>query len=192
MFKDTKIATKRIKGQIKAIGNRNKTLRLMTHSTLCELSAFVYQHGQVTMYTDLVEEVKGLDRKAIIDWIEKYGFAKMRPDGTFGVNKSMRDNADFADGQAVYDEYTHEDTEVVPWFNFVKSVKQIAKDMTLDQMVLALVKKSNENLDDQADLKGRPRATVVKEATSGGLENAIAQLQKLANNPKVVPLKAVA
>jgi len=192
MFKDTKTATKRIKAQIKAIGNRNKTLRLMIQSTLCELSAFAYEHGQVTMFTDLIEEVKGQDRKAMIDWIEKYGFATLRPDGTFGVNKTMRKDAEFTDGQAVFDDYTHDDTEVKLWFDFVKSPKEIAKDMTLDQMILALVKRSALHVDESSDLKGKARSTVVKEATTGGLDNAIAQLQKLANDPKVVPLKAVA
>jgi len=192
MFDNAKASNKRIKAQIKAISNRNQTLRSMIQSTLCEISAHSYEHGDVTMFTHLLDSVKGQDRKAIIDWIEKYGFAKIKSDGAFSLNKTMRDNAEFANGQAVYDEYTHEDTEVVPWFDFVKSVKQIAKDLTLDQMVIALVKKGNENIDENADLKGRPRATVVKESTTGGLENAIAQLQKLANSTKVVPLKAVA
>ena len=192
MFKDTKTATKRIKAQITAIGNRNKTLRTMIQSTLCELSAFVYEHGNATLFTDLIDEVKGQDRKAMIDWIEKYGFAKIRPDGTFGTNKSMRDNAEFTDGQAVYDEYTHADWEGKTWYEFVKSPKQIAKDLTLDQMILALIKRSAPHLDENADLNGKPRSTVVKESTHGGLDHAIAQLQKLANDPNVVPLKAVA
>ena len=192
MFNDAKASNKSIKGLIATIAKQNASLRSRIQICLCRISAHAYEHGDVTMFTNLLESVKGQDRKAIIDWTEKYGFAKVKSDGTFSLNKTMRDNAEFANGQAVYDEYTHEDTEVVSWFEFVKSVKQIAKDMTLDQMVLALVKKSNENLDPEADLKGRARATVVKEATTGGLENAIAQLQKLANNPKVVPLKAVA
>ena len=192
MFNNAKTSSKRIKAQITAIGNRNKTLRSMIQSTLCEISAHVYEHGDVTLFTHLLDEVKGQDRKAMIDWIEEYGFAKIKSEGTFGTNKSMRDNAEFTDGQAVYDEYTHEDTEVKAWFEFVKSPKQIAKDMTLDQMILALIKRSAQHLDETADLNGKPRSTVVKEATSGGLDHAIAQLQKLANDPKVVPLKAVA
>jgi hypothetical protein len=192
MFNNVKTSTKRIKGQIKAIGNRNKTLRSMIQSTLCEISAHVYEHGDVTLFTNLLDEVRGQDRKAMVDWIEEYGFAKLKSEGTFGLNKSARDNADFTDGQAVYDEYTHADTEVKAWYDFVKSMKDVAKDMTLDQMILALVKRSAMQLDEEADLKGKPRATIVKEATSGGLSNAIVQLQKLANNPKVVPLRAIA
>ena len=192
MFNDAKVSNKAIKGLIASIAKQNQTLRLKIHTCLCRISAHAYEHGDVTMFTSLLDNVRGQDRKAIIDWIEVYGFAKVKSDGTFSLNKAMRDNSTGADGQTLFDEYTHEDSEVKPWFNFVKSVKQIAKDMTLDQMVLAMIARSSQNLDDEADLKGKPRATVVKEATSGGLDNAIAQLQKLANNPKVVPLKAVA
>lgn len=192
MFNNAKASNKAIKGLIASIARQNNTLRLKIHTALCRISAHAYEHGDVTMFTYLLDNVRGQDRKAIIDWIEVYGFAKFKSDGTFSLNKAMRDNSTVADGQALYDEYTHEDSEVKPWFNFVKSVKQIAKDMTLDQMILALVARSAPNLDDSADLKGKPRATVVKESTFGGLDNAIAQLQKLAENPKVVPLKAVA
>jgi len=192
MFNDAKASNKSIKRRIASISKRNATLRADIQTCLCSISAHAYQHGDVTNFTHLIDGVKGQDAKAIVDWIEAYGFAKLKSDGTFILNKDMRIKADFADGQAVYDEYTHEDTEVVAWFKFVKTIKQIAKDMTLDQMILAMIKKSSDNLDETADLKGKPRATVVKESTSGGLESAIAQLQILANNPKVVPLKAVA
>jgi len=192
MFNNAKASNKAIKGLIASIARQNKTLRLKIHTALCRISAHAYEHGDVTMFTYLLDNVRGQDRKAIIDWIEVYGFAKFKSDGTFSLNKAMRDNSTVADGQALYDEYTHEDSEVKPWFNFVKSVKQIAKDITLEQMILALVARSAPNLDDSADLKGKPRATVVKESTLGGLNNAIAQLQTLADNPKVVPLKAVA
>jgi len=191
MFNNAKASNKAIKGLIASIARQNKTLRLKIHTALCRISAHAYEHGDVTMFTYLLDNVRGQDRKAIIDWIEVYGFAKFKSDGTFSLNKAMRDNSTVADGQALFDDYTHEDSEVKPWFNFVKSVKQIAKDMTLDQMILALVARSAPNLDDSADLKGKPRATVVKESTLGGLNNAIAQLQTLADNPKVVPLKAV-
>jgi hypothetical protein len=192
MFNNAKASNKAIKGLIASIARQNKTLRLKIHTALCRISAHAYEHGDVTMFTYLLDNVRGQDRKAIVDWIEVYGFAKFKSDGTFSLNKAMRDNSTVADGQALFDDYTHEDSEVKPWFNFVKSVKQIAKDMTLDQMILALVARSAPNLDDSADLKGKPRATVVKESTLGGLNNAIAQLQTLADNPKVVPLKAVA
>ena len=175
MFKDTKTATKRIKAQIKSIGNRNKTLRTMIQSTLCELSAFVYEHGNATMFTDLIDEVKGQDRKAIVDWVEKYGFATLKSEGTFGLDKKARDNSEFADGQAVYDEYTHEDTDVKAWFEFVKTTSQIAKDMTVDQMLGALLKKIKENEDPDFDLKGKPRAKVILESTEGGFDNMIRQ-----------------
>jgi len=192
MFNNVKTSSKRIKAQIKAIGNRNKTLRTMIQSTLCEISAHVYEHGDVTLFTNLLDEVRGQDRKAMVDWIEEYGFAKLKSEGTFGLNKTARDEADFENGQAVYDDYTHADTEVKAWYDFVKSMKDVAKDMTLDQMILALVKRSAMHLDEEQDLKGKPRSTVVKEATSGGLANAIVQLKKLADDPKVIPLKAVA
>lgn len=175
MFNNAKTSSKRIKAQITAIGNRNKTLRSMIQSTLCEISAHVYEHGDVTLFTYLLDSVKGQDRKAMIDWIEEYGFAKIKSEGTFGVNKKAKEDADFADGQAVYDEYTHEDTEVKAWFDFVKSVSQIAKDMTVDQMLGALLKRIKENEDPDFDLKGKARSKVVLESTEGGFDNMIRQ-----------------
>ena len=100
MFNNAKTSSKRIKAQITAIGNRNKTLRSMIQSTLCEISAHVYEHGDVTLFTQLLDSVKGQDRKAMIDWIEEYGFAKIKSEGTFGLNKKAKEDADFADGQA--------------------------------------------------------------------------------------------
>ena len=175
MFNNAKTSSKRIKAQITAIGNRNKTLRSMIQSTLCEISAHVYEHGDVTLFTHLLDEVKGQDRKAMIDWIEEYGFANIKSEGTFGLNKTAKEDADFADGQAVYDEYTHEDTEIKAWFDFVKSVSQIAKDITVDQMLGALLKKIKENEDPDFDLKGKSRSKVVLESTEGGFDNMIRQ-----------------
>ena len=100
MFNNAKASNKAIKGLIASIARQNNTLRLKIHTALCRISAHAYEHGDVTMFTYLLDNVRRQDRKAKIAWIE--------------------------------------------------------------------------------------------ESTFGGLDNAIAQLQALAENPKVVPLKAVA
>lgn len=163
MFNDIKATNKRIAKQIKSIAGRNKTLRNMIQSTLCEIAAHAYQHGDVTLYDRLLDAVRGQDRKALIDWIEEYGFARMRSDkGTFGsVSQSTKEAAGYADGQAVYDEYTAPDTTVKPWFDFVKTVQQIAKDMTMPQLLNALMAKAAEHADPESDLKGKVRNNVV-------------------------------
>ena len=129
MFNDIKATNKRVKKQINSIKTRNKTLRDMIQSTLCEIAAHAYQHGDVTLYDVLLDAVRGQDRKALIDWIEEYGFARMRSDkGTFGsVSQSTKEAAGYADGQALFDEYTAPETTIKPWYDFVKSVQQIAK-----------------------------------------------------------------
>lgn len=164
MFNDIKATNKRINGQIKAIGNRNKTLRNMIQSTLCEIAAHAYQHGDVTLFNKLLGAVRGQDRKAMIDWIEEYGFAQMRSGehaGTFGLAKSKVKDADYADAQAVYDDYTAEDTTVKPWFEFTKSVSQIAKDMSAPQLLNALMAKLALHADPKSDLNGKVRNNVV-------------------------------
>lgn len=165
MFNDIKATNKRISGQIKAIGNRNKTLRNMIQSTLNEIAAHAYQHGDVTLFDRLLDAVKGQDRTALIEWIEEYGFATMRTSGpksgTFGKNKDAVEAADFADGQAVYDDYSADNTKVVPWYDFVKSVKQIAKDMTMPQLLNALMAKAADHANPESDLKGKVRNNVV-------------------------------
>lgn len=60
MFNDIKATNKRVNGQIKAIGNRNKTLRNMIQSTLYEIAAHAYQHGDVTLYDKLLDAVRSL------------------------------------------------------------------------------------------------------------------------------------
>ena len=164
MFNDIKATNKRITGQIKAIGNRNITLRKMIQSTLNEIAAHAYQHGDVTLFDRLLDAVKGQDRKALIDWIEEYGFATMRSDkGTFGSNKTAVKEGTYVDGQAVYDDYAAADTLVKPWYDFVKSVKQIAKDMTMPQLLNALMAKAAEHANPDSDLeaKGKLRSNVV-------------------------------
>ena len=161
MFNDIKATNKRIAKQIKSIAGRNKTLRNMIQSTLCEIAAHAYEHGDVTLYNNLLDAIRGQDRKAIIDWIEEYGFARIRPDGTFGKAKAAVDAAGYADAQAVYDEYTAPDTTVKPWFDFVKTVQQIAKDMTMPQLLNALMAKAAEHADPESDLKGKKRRKVV-------------------------------
>jgi len=161
MFNDIKATNKRIAKQIKSIAGRNKTLRNMIQSTLCEIAAHAYQHGDVTHYNTLLDAIRGQDRKALIDWIEEYGFARIRPDGTFGKAKAAVDAADYADAQAVFDDYTAPDTTIKPWFDFVKSVQQIAKDMTMPQLLNALMAKAAEHADPDSDLKGKVRNNVV-------------------------------
>ena len=86
---------------------------------------------------------------------------RIRPDGTFGKAKAAVDAAGYADAQAVYDEYTAPDTTVKPWFDFVKTVQQIAKDMTMPQLLNALMAKAAEHADPESDLKGKVRNNVV-------------------------------
>ena len=163
MFNDIKATNKRVKKQINSIKTRNKTLRDMIQSTLCEIAAHAYQHGDVTLYDVLLDAVRGQDRKALIDWIEEYGFARMRSDkGTFGsVSQSTKEAAGYADGQALFDEYTAPYTTIKPWYDFVKSVQQIAKNMTAPQLLNALMTKLALHADPESDLKGKVRHNVV-------------------------------
>ena len=165
MFNDIKATNKRVKKQIGSIKTRNATLRKMIQSTLNEIAAHAYQHGDVTLFDQLLDAVRGQDRTALIEWIEEYGFATMRTSGTksgtFGKNKTAVDAADFADAQAVYDAYSADNTKVVPWFDFVKSVKQIAKNMSAPQLLNALMAKLALHADPESDLKGKVRNNVV-------------------------------
>ena len=81
MFNNAKASNKAIKGLIASIARQNNTLRLKIHTALCRISAHAYEHGDVTMFTYLLDNVRGQDRKAIIDWIEVYGFAMVKSDG---------------------------------------------------------------------------------------------------------------
>lgn len=183
MFNDIKATNKRIAKQIKSIAGRNKTLRNMIQSTLCEIAAHAYQHGDVTLYNKLLDAVRGQDRKALIDWIEEYGFARIRPDGSFGKAKAAVDAADYADGQAVYDEYTAPDTTIKPWFDFVKTVQQIAKDMNVPQGLLAYMNQVALHDDPESDLKGKVRNNVVW-GEPHELEHALATIALIAQKSR--------
>ena len=138
MFNDIKETNKRIATKIKSIAGRNKTLRADIQSVLCDIAAHTYQHGDVTAYNNLFTACKGQDRTALAEWITVYGFAILRPDGTFGKNKDAIANADYADAEAVFAEYTDEATIIPAWFTLVKSASQIAAAMKPSAMVLKM------------------------------------------------------
>ena len=128
-FNDKKSTTTRVNAQIKAIGETVKMTKARVQETCVEIAAHVYQHGDVTLYNKLFKVTKSLDRTALVSWIQAYGFAELRKDGTFGKLKTAVADSDYADGDAVYADYT-DNADIPSWFEFSASAADIVK--TLD------------------------------------------------------------
>ena len=175
MFNDIKETNRRIATKIKSIAGRNKTLRADIQSVLCDIAAHTYQHGDVTAYNNLFTACKGQDRTALAEWITVYGFAILRPDGTFGKNKDAIANADYADAEAVFAEYTDEATIIPAWFTLVKSASQIAAAMKPSAMVLKLAADIGKHSDPHSDLADDKRKAI-QWGDSGEFEHAVQQL----------------
>jgi len=177
MFNDQKLTNKRIQGQIKSISTRSKSLRESIQSTACEIAAHAYQHGDVTLYNALFKAAKGSDRVALSTWIQGFGFATMRSDGSFGLNKKAVEEADYADAQEVFDAYTDKDTLIPTWYSLTKSASAIAAALNPAAMLLKLAADIGKHSDPDSDIADDKRRRI-ELGKSGEIEAAMQQVLK--------------
>jgi len=138
-FNDKKVTTTRVNAQIKAIGETVKMTKARVQETCVEIAAHAYQHGDVTLYNKLFKVTKSLDRVALVSWIQAFGFAELRKDGTFGKLKTAAKAADYADGDAVYADYT-DNADIPSWFDFSASASDIVKTLDVGGKLKGIVR----------------------------------------------------
>ena len=88
-----------ITAKITGVTTRSKKLNNEIQEILNDISGHVLDHGDVTLYTKLYKDLKGVDKYALAKWIQMYGLATFKTDGSFSCNKKARKELPFDIGQ---------------------------------------------------------------------------------------------
>jgi hypothetical protein len=136
------LTNQEITRKISGIRTSAKAIRNNVHEVLCNVAGHVFDHKNVTQFTRLYEATSGLNRKRIVAWIHANGFARLQKDGTFQLNKSALEKADFACGDDVVEYLTN---EVPAWYVDEENAAQILKALDVDASIVALLKKMDND-----------------------------------------------
>lgn len=129
------LTAKQLNQKIAGIRRTTAALRENIHVVLCNAAGHAYEHGDVTALASLFEATSGVNRKRIAAWVRDNGFAMLQKDGSFKLNKQMRKEADFTDGDAVVEYLTN---EVPAWYVDEESAAQIVKELDAVQRIKSL------------------------------------------------------
>ena len=131
------LTIKELNRKVSGIKKSATTIRDNVQVVLVNASAHAYEHGDVTVFTKLFDATTGLSKERIVKWVHDYGFARLQKDGTFRVNKKMRTESDFSNGEEVV-KYL---TENAPkWYDNEKSAEQILKELDVTSRIASLTK----------------------------------------------------
>ena len=119
------LTIKQLSPKIAGIRKSTASMRANIQEVLIHAAGNAFQSGDVTAFTKLFDATRGVDQKAIAKWAQTYGFATLKADGVFNLNKSMRKTADFVDGDAVVAYLETQPT----WFELSASPKAIVKEL---------------------------------------------------------------
>ena len=154
------LTIKQLNPKIAGIRKTTKAMRANIQEVLIHAAANAFQSGDVTAFTKLFDATRGADQKAIAKWAQTYGYAILKADGVFNVNKSMRKTADFADGDAVVAYLETQPT----WYELAASANQIAKELDAVARIKSLTSQITKD------------GTVVKHVDFAAYRAAIADL----------------
>jgi hypothetical protein len=129
------LTSKELNAKIAGIRRTTAALRENIQTVLCNAAGHAYEHGDVTAFTKLFEATSGVNRKRIAAWVRDNGFAVLQKDGTFKINKSMRKDADFDNGDVVVEYLTN---EVPAWYVDEETAGQIVKELDAIQRIKSL------------------------------------------------------
>ena len=131
------LTIKELNRKVSGIKKSATTISDNVQVVLVNASAHAYEHGDVTVFTKLFDATTGLSKERIVKWVHDYGFARLQKDGTFRVNKKMRTESDFSNGEEVV-KYL---TENAPkWYDNEKSAEQILKELDVTSRIASLTK----------------------------------------------------
>lgn len=134
------LSIKQLNQKISGIRKSTATLRQNIQVVLSNAAAHAYVHGDVTSFTKLFEATSGVNRKKMVKWIADNGFANLGKDGTFKLNKKMRKEADFAEGEQVVEYLMN---EIPHWFVDEESAGQIVKELDAVARIKSLTTQIN-------------------------------------------------
>lgn len=168
-----------IKARIAQIGEKQAATNQDIHEVLCHatMHALTIGNGDVTAFGLLFESVKGADRKAIAKWVHDFTPAKLRDDGTVGLNKTrfkeLRD-------VLTLDELLNG----VSWSDYVPDMKQVARSFDYEARVMSLIEQGETfELEEKGTVKNADLASYLKTALlkyHEAIEMRIAELKAAA------------
>lgn len=131
MLSKSQITTK-----IASISRRRATINKDIHVVLCNIAGHVFDHGDFTAISRLLDATTGMDKKAIIKWATDYCFVRISEDGKVSINKSARKTADFTNGEAVVSYLT----DTAPWYESAMTTEQAVKELDELKRLESLIK----------------------------------------------------
>lgn len=144
------LSIKEINRKIAGVKKSTTTIRDNVQVILCSIAGHAYEHGRVTMYQSLYAATTGLNKKNMVKWIHENGFARLQKDGTFKLNKKMRNETQFDDGEAVVAFLT---TEAKKWYENEDSAEQILKALDVTGRITALTKAIDKAIENGQEVK---------------------------------------
>lgn len=133
---------KQLAGRIETIRGSSAKLRDAIQAVLPGVIFHAYEHGDVTLATRLLDATKGVERQAIVVYLEQFGPFILR-EGEFRLNKAKAKAEKF-------DAEFFESEECPKWYEFVKDAKALNSTFDLEQRVNGLLK-SMQNARDKGD-----------------------------------------
>lgn len=130
------LTLKQLSPKIAGIRKSTASMRADIQEVLIHAAGNAFSSGDVSAFTKLFDATRGADQKAIAKWAKTYGFAILKGDGVFNLNKSMRKTADFVDGDAVVAYLETQPT----WSELSASPKAIAKELDVNKRLESLLK----------------------------------------------------
>ena len=127
-----------ITAKITGVTTRSKKLNNEIQGILNDISGHVLDHGDVTLYTKLYTNLKGVDKYALAKWVQTYGLATFKSDGSFVLNKKARKELpfDIGEGEAFVTELT--DNPVAAWYTLGRSSKDVKHDLNVAGSIKSL------------------------------------------------------
>lgn len=144
------LTIKEINKKIAGVKKSATTIRDNVQVILCNASAHAYEHGDVTSFTKLFNATTGLNKKNMVKWVHENGFARLQKDGTFKLNKKMRNETQFDNGEAVVAYLT---TEAKKWYENEDSADQILKALDVTGRITALAKAIDKAVENGQEVK---------------------------------------
>jgi hypothetical protein len=125
-----------LKTRIRSIAKRNAKLRDDIQEVLINIAGHAYEHGDVTLASELLNVTTGQDKVAIVRWLRDYAFTIVKTDGSVKLNKAARNEADFVDGSAIVESLA----DSPKWYDTAVSTEKAAQVLDPAARIRALAK----------------------------------------------------
>lgn len=131
------LSIKALKTKVISIKKDAKSLRGRIQTVLVHTAGHAYEHRDVSMLTEVYKATSGINRKRVVKYAQDNCFAIFQKDGSFKLNKSARNKADFANGDAVVDYLQDQDA----WYVDEEKAPTIVKELTPAKLLEQLADK---------------------------------------------------